>query len=176
MEISIIKIRRSRESFMFTMGIHILIRLHLVPTSLHLMPESYLLVRTSAEHLFASGRVIGCKMFCALQWARWRLKSGAVQRKYQSSVSLASVREIHRWPVNSPHKGPVTRKIFPFYDVIRGLIHRNPVYDSSCTQRSPQKTLIWRMAHSLGWRQYRWLSARLQQLQCVSNGVTAVLH
>ena len=21
---------------------------------------------------------------------------------------------IHRWPVNSPHKGPVTRKIFPF--------------------------------------------------------------
>ena len=24
---------------------------------------------------------------------------------------------IHRWPVNSPHKGPVTRKIFPFGDV-----------------------------------------------------------
>ena len=27
-------------------------------------------------------------------------------------------REIHRWPVNSPHKGPTTRKIFPFDDVI----------------------------------------------------------
>ena len=25
---------------------------------------------------------------------------------------------IHRWPMNSPHKGPVTRKIFPFDDVI----------------------------------------------------------
>ena len=25
---------------------------------------------------------------------------------------------IHRWPVNSPHKGPVTRKMFPFEDVI----------------------------------------------------------
>ena len=25
---------------------------------------------------------------------------------------------IHRWPVNSPHKGPVTRKLFPFDDVI----------------------------------------------------------
>ena len=25
---------------------------------------------------------------------------------------------IHRWPVNSPHKGPVTRKMFPFDDVI----------------------------------------------------------
>ena len=28
------------------------------------------------------------------------------------------VRGIHRWPVNSPHKGPVTRKLFPFDDVI----------------------------------------------------------
>ena len=28
------------------------------------------------------------------------------------------VRGIHRWPVNSPHKRPVTRKIFPFDDVI----------------------------------------------------------
>ena len=28
------------------------------------------------------------------------------------------MRGIHRWPVNSPHKGPVTRKMFPFDDVI----------------------------------------------------------
>ena len=38
-------------------------------------------------------------------------------RKHQSSGSLVFVREFHRWPVNSPHKGPVTRKIFPFDDV-----------------------------------------------------------
>ena len=44
--------------------------------------------------------------------------SGVDQRKTQSSVSLAFVRRIHRWPVNSPHKGPVTRKMFPFDDVI----------------------------------------------------------
>ena len=44
--------------------------------------------------------------------------SGADQRKYQSSASLAFVRGIHRWPVKSPHKGPVTRKMFPFNDVI----------------------------------------------------------
>ena len=43
---------------------------------------------------------------------------GADQRKHQSSASLAFVRGIHRWPVNSPHKGPVTRKMFPFDDVI----------------------------------------------------------
>ena len=38
--------------------------------------------------------------------------SGAQKRKYQSPVSLAFVTEIHRWPVNFPHKGPVTPKIF----------------------------------------------------------------
>ena len=43
---------------------------------------------------------------------------GADQRKFQSSASLAFVQGIHRWPVNSPHKGPVTRKMFPFDDVI----------------------------------------------------------
>ena len=44
--------------------------------------------------------------------------SGADQRKFQSSASLAFVQGIHRWPVNSPHKGPVTWKMFPFDDVI----------------------------------------------------------
>ena len=43
---------------------------------------------------------------------------GADQRKHQSSASLAFVLGIHRWPVNSPHKRPVTRKMFPFDDVI----------------------------------------------------------
>ena len=38
-------------------------------------------------------------------------------RKHQSSASLAFVRGIHRWSLNSPHKGPVTRKMFPFDDV-----------------------------------------------------------
>ena len=42
----------------------------------------------------------------------------ADQRKHQSSASLAFVRRIHRGPVNSPHKRPVTRKMFPFDDVI----------------------------------------------------------
>ena len=40
------------------------------------------------------------------------------QRKHQSSASLAFVWGIHRRPVNSPHKRPVTRKMFPFDDVI----------------------------------------------------------
>ena len=40
------------------------------------------------------------------------------QRKHQSSASLAFVWGIHRGPVNSPQKWPVTRKMFPFDDVI----------------------------------------------------------
>ena len=44
--------------------------------------------------------------------------SGADQRKHQSSASLAFGRGIDRWPVDSPHKGPVMPKMFPFDDVI----------------------------------------------------------
>ena len=54
----------------------------------------------------------------SLTIVRATIYAGADERKYQSSVSLASVRGIHRCPVNSPHKGPVTRTIFPFDDVI----------------------------------------------------------
>ena len=48
--------------------------------------------------------------------------SGTAQRKHQSSASLAFVRGIHRWPVNSPHRGPVTRESFHWMT-------------SSCSQR-----------------------------------------
>ena len=44
--------------------------------------------------------------------------SDADQRKHQSSASLAFVLGIHRGPVNSPHNGPVVRKMFPFDDVM----------------------------------------------------------
>ena len=38
--------------------------------------------------------------------------------KPQSSASLAFVGEIHQWPVDSPHRRPVTQKMFPFDDVM----------------------------------------------------------
>ena len=44
--------------------------------------------------------------------------SDADQRKHQSSASLVFVRGIYRGQVNSPHKGPGMRKMFPFDDVI----------------------------------------------------------
>ena len=57
--------------------------------------------------------------------------SDADQGKHQYSTSLAFVRGIRRGPANSPHKWPVTRKMFPFDDVIMKWpsmqhVHYNP--------------------------------------------------
>ena len=51
--------------------------------------------------------------------------SGAGQRKHQSSASLVFVRRIHWWPMNFPHKWPVTRKMFLFEDVIMMILIMN---------------------------------------------------
>ena len=75
--------------------------------------------------------------------------SGADQRKHQSSASLAIVRGIHRWSVNSPHKGPVTRKMFPFDDVIMALsitllvpvISVHQVHNRMLEERAPPATV-----------------------------------
>ena len=57
--------------------------------------------------------------------------SGADQRKHQNSASLAFVWGIHRWPVNSPHKWPVTRKNFQFDDVIMNMSQSQGLCSSS---------------------------------------------
>ena len=70
--------------------------------------------------------------------------SGADQSKHQSSASLALVRGIHRGPVNSPHKWPVTRKMFPFDDVIMtyGFCVAGPACGESTTHwRIPLQTI-----------------------------------
>ena len=54
--------------------------------------------------------------------------SGTDQRKYHSSASLAFVRGIHRAPVNSPHKGPVTQQRFH-------------LMTSSCCNKQPMKCI-----------------------------------
>ena len=59
----------------------------------------------------------------------------AYQTIHQRSGSLAFVRGIHRWTVISPHKGPVTRKMFSFDDVIMKEIHRQ--------DDKPDKYIYW---------------------------------
>ena len=48
--------------------------------------------------------------------------SDADKKTHQSSASLVFVRGIHRGPVNSSHKWPLTRKSFPYDDVIMGKL------------------------------------------------------
>ena len=77
--------------------------------------------------------------------------SGADQRKDQSSASLAFARGIHRWPVNSPHKGPVMRKMLPFNDVIMKslqlifAIYGYPI----CKQRRCNSFEVWKLVDKI---------------------------
>ena len=75
--------------------------------------------------------------------------SGVNQRKHQSPESLAFVREIHRGPVNFPHKWPVTRKMFPFDDVIMTSESPRPAYVinmvlvETCAMLTPFRCCHW---------------------------------
>ena len=75
--------------------------------------------------------------------------SGVNQRKHQSSASLAFVREIHRGPVNFPHKWPVTRKMFPFDDVI---MKRNALFPEYETALLPYGTSHYSNGTLASWR------------------------
>ena len=50
-------------------------------------------------------------------WTRWRLKTASALFT-KSPAPLAFVRGVHRYSVKSPHKWQVTRKKFPFENVI----------------------------------------------------------
>ena len=87
----------------------------------------YMISVNHLSHVQYSDVIMGtmASQITGLTIVYWTVYSGADQRKHQSSVSLAFVRRIHREPVNSPHKWPVTRKMFPFDDAIR--IHYGPL-------------------------------------------------
>ena len=84
-------------------------------------------------------------LFSPLQWHHdgcdgisnhWRLGCilNSLSQRRSKKISklhpLAFVRGIHWWPMNSPHKGPVTRKMLPFDDVI---MHNKPTLCTSIT-------------------------------------------
>ena len=68
-----------------------------IPDVLHIFDD----IRHYSDIIMSAmvSQITGVSIVCSA------LCSGADQRKHQSSASLASVRGIHRWPVNSPHKG-----------------------------------------------------------------------
>ena len=87
--------------------------------------------RHNDRHGFPNHRRLRCLLNC---WYRPRLE------KTSNPVSLAFLGGIHRWPVNSPHKRPVTRKMFPFDDVIMTKQkHSNSAYVSSRWPVAPSR-------------------------------------
>ena len=70
-------------------------------------------------------QITGVSIVCSTVW------SGTDQRKHQNSASLAFVKGIHRWPVDSPHKRAVTQKMFSFGDVV---MHLHNMYGRICSQ------------------------------------------
>ena len=85
-------------------------------------------LQVSEAHIYHYGDVIMgaiASQITSLAIVYSAFYSVADQRKYQSSALLACVRKIHRGPVNSPHKWPVTWKMFPFDDVIMLMLNLN---------------------------------------------------
>ena len=69
------------------------------------------------------------------------------QGNHQSSTSLAFVWGIHRRPVNSPHKWPVTQKMFPFDDVImKALVHIIACHPFGAKPLSETMLADWRLS------------------------------
>ena len=76
--------------------------------------------------------------------------SVADQWKHQSSASLAFVWGIHRGPVNSPQKWPVTRKMLPFDDVMMWILNTWRVDSfpniATCNQTTQSAHSLWKVA------------------------------
>ena len=99
---------------------------------------------------------------------------GADQRKHQSSPPLALLRWIHRWPVDSPYKGPVARKMFPFDEVIVDnmcVCEHTPLFGLSWTLREPMRTWVIQgyPINLMKWSYCRYVSSRAGWWSCKSH-------
>ena len=99
------------------------------------------------------------------------------QRKYQSSASLAFERGNHRWAVNSPHKWPVTRKMFPFDDVIMWLSWHRVEFTIAAVLMEEPRTMRVQIPHASrrnAWYDYKnthayRMSYTTHSIHCVDN-------
>ena len=97
--IPVVKMRRSWDRLVFTLGMTVLCNISIIHYDEVIMGAIASQI-TSLTIVYST------------------VYSDSDQRKHQSSASLAFVRGIHRGPVNSPHKWPVTWKMSSFDDVI----------------------------------------------------------
>ena len=81
------------------------------------------------------------------------IHSDSDQRKHQSSASLTFVRGIHRGPVNSPHKWPVTRKCFHLM-TSSWRESKTTQFTDAKLHRSPSQNLVIAAMSELGFHEY----------------------
>ena len=94
---------------------------------------------------------------------------GADQRKHQSSASLAFVRGVHRWSVDSPHKGPVT---WIFFHLMTSSCHKNPsFYMRTCCQKRVFRARIRISSYIPQYSLYRFINDNLAMVS-----VNRLLH
>ena len=99
--------------------------------------------------------------------------SDADQRKHQSSASLAFVRGIYRGPLKSPHKWPVTGKIFPFHDVIMQQSQITGPFVWNCNSFALFGPCTWPMDRLRSiWSKWTLLNYRFRQFHSTSTGET----
>ena len=107
-------------------------------------------------------QIISVSIVCSTIFA------GADQRKHQSSAApLAFVRGIHWWPVNSPHKRPVTRKIFPFDGIImikEVYLTLNVYIESNHSKTSKHKLCLKLLGCTVCCCFHKWFLAATKQL------------
>ena len=106
---------------------------------------------------------------------RWRLESPAsrlftqpfVQAQIKKTIKAPSTdlcEGIHRWPVNFPHKGPVTRKLFPFNDVIMiRILHQEGQNLINARSGNASREVVHLTIHPSEIRLWCWISKYLQK-------------
>ena len=122
----------------------------------------------------------GVSMVCSAVW------SGADQNKHQSSASLAFVRGNPPVTGDTPRKGPVTRKMFPFDGIIMGFVpnRRHALIwcnDDSVNRRRYASQRGWFNIHSYQYRKSHCWDKGLLRLSYFHNeisytGKTAYLY
>ena len=81
----------------------------------HLAPSLKIITNTQATINHKEKTLSAKTRFSQIQAFGSRTK-----REYQSSTLFAVCEDIHWWPLESPHKGPVIWKVFRCHDVIMG--------------------------------------------------------
>ena len=106
----------------------------------------FTLTMTSHEH----NVVLNHQQFECLFNSLW----GPTSKKHQCPHYWPFVKEIHWWPVDSPHERPVTREKRPFDDVI---MHPNKITGHRCGAEKWNKQLLYMKATSNHLPRLKWL-------------------